>query len=156
MNLVTLGLPLLAAVGILTFGNPAPRSDSSAPATIDLAAPQGGGPVFSLRSLQGHHGFSYSGTILGVGPIASSGPIFFDGQGGLSASYSTVVNGITFHGSFVGTYAVHADGSGAVTLVLPLLGLQSHGDFVLVDEGKGTFFNSTDAGFSISGATRKM
>ena len=100
--------------------------------------------------------FTYSGTILGLGPIAASGPIHFDGRGNLSASYSTNVNGIQFRGTFVGTYTVEADGSGSVTLQLPRLGIQSHGDFVLVDDGRGTFFSCTDTGFSITGETRRQ
>jgi hypothetical protein len=150
MNLLTLGLPVLAA-GFLAFGSTPAWS-----ATAAASTPQGRGPDWNLRSLHGHHGFTYDGVILGVGPIASSGPIFFDGNGNLSASYSTAVNGVTFRGSFTGTYTVRPDGSGSVTLVLPLLGLESHGDFVLVDSGNGTFFSSTDGGFSITGSTRRM
>lgn len=160
MNLLPLALPLLATLGVFTFSTtmevaPAPLPASAAAA----AAPQGGphqGPNYNLRSLRGDHGFTYDGTILGIGPIASSGPIRFDGQGNLSASYSTAVNGVTFRGTFVGTYTVNADGSGSVVLGLPRLGLQAHGDFVLIDDGKGTFFSCTDAGFSIRGQTRRQ
>jgi hypothetical protein len=144
MNLLLLGLPLLAA-GALAIATP-----------LSSLAPQGNGPENPLHSLRGRHGFHYDGVILGTGPVASSGPITFDGHGNLSASYTTTIGGVTFRGSFTGTYVVHADGSGAVTLTLPLLGLQAHGDFVLVDGGKGTFFSCTDGGFSITGATRAM
>ena len=122
MNLLT-ALPLLAAAGILTFATPS--SWSSVPgASIDaaLAAPQGGGPGCSVHSLRGNHGFHYDGVILGVGPVASTGPIFFDGHGNLSASYTTTINGLTFRGSFLGTYVVAPNGSGSVTLVLPTFG----------------------------------
>jgi len=160
MNFLLLGLPLFAA-GVLTFGTPTLCSPTTADTTA-FTAPQGGGqqggqgnPNCGLHSLRGHHGFTYDGSIVGLGPIASSGPIFFDGNGNLSASYSTAVNGITFRGSFVGTYTMNTNGSGSVTLTLPLLGLQAHGDFVLIDDGKGTFFSCTDAGFSISGSTRR-
>jgi len=157
MNLLALGLPLLATAGLLTLIAPSSWSDDrTAPTSIELATPQGGGQQCSVHSLRGHHGFHYDGAILGVGPVASNGPIFFDGHGNLSASYSTAVNGITFRGSFTGTYTVAANGSGSVTLTLPLLGLQAHGDFVIVDDGKGTFFSCTDAGFSVTGGTRKM
>ena len=149
MNSMFATLPLLAAVGLLATGL-APSTAAAPSAGI----PQGGS--HSLRSLHGEHGFTYDGAILGVGPIAASGPIQFDGRGNLSASYATNVNGVQFRGTFVGTYTVNADGSGSVTLQLPRLGLQAHGDFVLVDNGKGTFFSCTDAGFSITGQTRRM
>jgi len=39
---------------------------------------------------------------------------------------------------------------------LPWLGLQSGGDFVIVDHGAGTFFTSTEMGYSVTGSTRRM
>lgn len=150
MNLKFASLPVLASIGMFTAG----LAGVSAAASR-VAAPQGG-PCHTLRSLQGSHGFTYDGTILGVGPIAASGPIQFDGRGNLSASYATNVNGVQFRGTFVGNYTVNPDGSGSVTLRLPRLGLQAHGDFVLVDDGRGTFFSCTDAGFAITGQTRRM
>ena len=158
MNLLPLALPLLATLGVFTFSTTREVAPAPLPASA-VAAPQGGphqGPHCNLRSLRGDHGFTYDGTILGIGPIASSGPIRFDGQGNLSATYSTMVNGVLFRGTFVGTYTVNADGSGTVTLNLPRLGLQALGDFVLIDDGKGTFFSCTDAGFPIRGQTRRQ
>lgn len=160
MNLLPLALPLLATLGVFTFANKTEVTPAAIPTNAAAeASPQGGhhqGPHYNLNSLRGDHGFTYDGTILGVGPIASSGPIQFDGQGNLSASYSTAVNGVLFRGTFVGTYTVNPDGSGSVTLNLPRLGLSAHGDFVLIDDGKGTFFSCTDAGFSIRGQTRRQ
>lgn len=149
MNTLALAFPLLLTAGFLSL--------AAVPQGQGQGQGQGSqGQNCNQHSLHGRHGFTYSGTILGVGPIASSGPITFDGHGHLSANYTTLVNGMPFHGSFLGTYDVQNDGSGSVTLVLPLLGLQAHGDFVLVDDGKGTFFTCTDAGFSITGQTRRM
>lgn len=153
MNLRSLGLPLLAATSLLTFAAARPAAATTTPVAVQGP---GGGQGCNQGTLHGRHGFSYDGVILGVGPIAACGPITFDGHGHLSASYSTSVNGTTFRGSFVGTYVVQPDGSGSVTLTLPLLGLQAHGDFVLVDDGRGTFFSCSDAGFSITGSTRRQ
>ncbi|MBP8299861.1 MAG: hypothetical protein KA020_05865 [Planctomycetes bacterium] len=159
MNILTVALPLLLTAGLVSFGA-APQGWGGQGSGGQGQGNQGSGNQGSgncnQHSLQGRHGFTYSGSILGVGPIASSGPITFDGHGHLSANYTTLVNGVPFQGSFLGTYDVQNDGSGSVTLVLPLLGLQAHGDFVLIDGGKGTFFTCTDAGFSITGETRRM
>ncbi len=160
MNLPILMLSSLAALGLLSLGGSGP-STIPPPATALAAVqnqnpPQGGGPNYTLQSLKGHHGFTYSGSLLSTGPVASSGPIHFDGNGNLAANYTTSINGTTFTGSFTGTYTVNPDGTGAVVLTLALLGLQAHGNFVLVDHGDGTFFTSTDAGFSVTGSTRKM
>src|SRR5262249_18709273 len=111
---------------------------------------------FSLATMKGSHGFVYSGTLTGIGPIASAGPIQFDGRGHLSADYNVTINGIFFQGSFTGTYTVNANGTGTVTLNLPKLGIQSHGSFVIVNDGDETFFTSTDPGQTITGVTEKV
>src|SRR5690349_15467138 len=41
---------------------------------------QANGKGCSLKTMQGTHGYSYSGTVLGS-PIAAAGPITFDGEG---------------------------------------------------------------------------
>lgn len=157
MQLTTVGFSLLAALGVWTLGVHEPPSRAApAAASAPLAQNPNGNQFFTLHSLRGRHGFSYDGTVQGLGPVASSGRIDFDGNGHLSADYSTSVNGTTFTGSFTGTYTVAGNGTGTVTLDLALLGLQAHGSFVLVDRGNGTFFTSTDAGFSVAGRTIEM
>jgi hypothetical protein len=117
---------------------------------------QGGQGGFGLHSLHGRYGFTYSGSTQGLGPVASSGRIDFDGFGHVSAAYTTSVNGTAFTGTFTGSYSVQSNGTGSILVDLPLLGLQSRGDFVIVDHGDGTFFTSTDAGYSVTGSTRRM
>jgi len=78
-------------------------------------------------ALRGEHGFSYSGTVHGIGPVASSGRIDFDGRGHASAWFTTVVGGAVFQGSFVGSYDV-----------------------------RGTFFTCTDPGYTVTGTTKRM
>lgn len=155
MNHRTLAFSLFAALGLWTLQDRAPRPGDLASTTAVVAASLQGDQPATLQSLRGPHGFSYSGSVGGTSDVASSGLIHFDGRGNLSATYSTSVGGTTFQGSFVGTYTVHPDGTGAVVLDLPRLGLQAHGDFVLVDNGRGTFFMSTDQGFSVAGSTRR-
>ena len=92
----------------------------------------------------------------GVGPVASSGRIEFDGNGGLAATFTTSVAGKTFTGSFTGSYTVQPDGTGTVLVDLPWLSTQARGDFVIVDHGDATFFTATDAGYSVTGSTREM
>jgi hypothetical protein len=145
MHLPTIALALLAAVGASTFGG------SASPLT-----PAAQSASYSTRSLRGSHGFTYSGSLLAAGPVASSGRIDFDGNGHLRAVYTTSVNGTPFFGRFSGNYTVNPDGTGSVLLRLPRLGLEARGDFVLVDHGRGTFFTSTDAGFAVTGTTKEM
>ena len=141
---------LLLLLGLWTLGGPAagPSSASAAPAAI--------GQDYGLHSLSGAHGFSYSGSAAGLGEVASSGRIDFDGAGGLSAVFTTSVGGTAFTGSFVGTYRVNADGTGSIVIHLPWLGTRAHGDFVIVEHGAGTFFTATDRGYSVTGRTSRM
>jgi hypothetical protein len=168
-RIMTLALSAIAAVGLLGLGvctawsggpghgpdvlvaEAGARGDAQAPALERNKADQ-----FSLATMKGSHGFVYNGTIAGSGPIASAGPIVFDGRGQLSANYNVTINGILFQGSFSGTYTVNANGTGTVTLNLPRLGIQSHGSFVIVNHGDETFFTSTDPGQTVTGFTKKM
>ena len=96
-----------------------------------------------------------SGTVMGA-EIAAAGPITFDGYGSLHATYNVNLGGKSFKGGFTGTYIVNDDCTGTVTLHLPILGLSSNGSFVIVNDGKETFFTGTDTGVAITGATKHL
>jgi hypothetical protein len=145
---LTLALSAIVAVGLLAFGVGTAWSGG--------AVEQHNVNQFSLATMKGTHGFVYNGTLTGIGPIASAGPIVFDGRGHLSADYNVTIDGTLFQGSFTGTYTVNANGTGTVTLNLPRLGIQSHGSFVIVNDGNETFFTSTDPGQTVTGVTKKM
>lgn len=152
-------LASLATFGMLSLGgDPAVASTTPVPVVAEAAppAPQGGHASFDNRSLRGPHGFTYSGSHATLGGIASSGIIRFDGLGGVRADYTTSVGGVTFTGTFLGTYNVNPDGTGSIVVNLPWLNTNGHGNFVLVDRGEGTFFTSTDRGYSVTGSTRRM
>lgn len=159
MNLPTLILSSFAALGIMTLKVP-DLSTGHTPSEAALSAPQpptqGGHPSYSVKSLREPHGFSYSGSHKTLGPIASSGRMHFDGRGNMGAEYTTVVNGVTFTGSFTGTYTVNPDGTGSIVVFLPWLNTHAHGNFVLVDDANGSYFTSTDPGYSVTGSTRKQ
>lgn len=145
----------LAALGVGAVGWFAPAAQPALSIAAPIAPSSAGAP-YDLGSLHGAHGFSYSGTRVGVGVVASSGRIEFDGAGGLSASFTTSVNGNVFNGRFTGSYLVRGDGTGSVLIDLPWLLTQSRGTFVILDNGAGTYFTSTDAGYSVTGTTRQM
>ncbi len=147
-------LASLATLGALSLdARRRPLPDLAAPLAVVAQNPQQG---WSERSLRGAHGFTYSGSHRTWGAIASSGVIRFDGFGGATADFATSVGGTTFTGTFRANYRVDANGAGSIVIHLPWLNLQGHGNFVLVDRGEGTFFTSTDAGYSVTGSTRRM
>jgi hypothetical protein len=155
-------LSLLAAAGLLTLctvafyralvpnahagGAGDPQSNSSGKAHAKPC---------SLSTIEGTHGYTYSGTVL-AGSIAAAGPITFDGEGNLSADYTASVGGVTHQGKFKGTYTVNPDCTGSATLHLPLLNLETSGTFVIVNDGDGTFFVGTDAGITVNGITKRQ
>jgi hypothetical protein len=105
--------------------------------------------------MKGTHGYSYNGTVNGS-PIAAVGPITFDGDGNLSATYTVSLGGKKFEGAFTGTYEVNLDCTGTVTLHLPVLGVTSNGSFIIVNDGRETFFTGTDAGVTVTGVTKRL
>ncbi len=109
----------------------------------------------SPRTMKGTHGYSYQGTVLGKA-ITAAGPITFDGRGSLFATYNVNLGGMPFKGQFIGTYTVADDCTGTVMLQLPVLGISTNGSFVIVSEGKETFFTGTDNGVAITGETKKQ
>lgn len=143
-------LSVLACLALWVVSSLALVPSASAVAPAVLPAEHG------LHSLRGPHGFTYSGSVAGLGPVASSGRIDFDGFGGVDAVFTTSVAGHAFTGSFQGTYSVNADGTGSIVLDLPWLGVQAGGDFVIVEHGAGTFFTATDGRYSVTGSTKRM
>jgi hypothetical protein len=150
MKLPILPLTLLVVAGLWIV------SGATWPAAPASALQGKGKGKYDTNSLKGAHGFSYSGSIDGMGAVASSGRIDFDGKGGVEAVFTTSVGGLPFTGSFEGTYTVNTDGTGSVVVDLPWLGVKSGGDFVIVDHGDGTFFTSTETGYSVTGSTRRL
>ena len=147
---------MIAILGVGALAWLAPTTSTTLATASAPAAIVQGHNNYGLHSLHGSQGFSYAGTRIGVGPVASSGRIEFDGAGNLSAVFTTSVNGMAFTGTFTGSYTVQGDGTGSVVIDLPWLGTQAHGNFVIVDRGNGTYFTSTDAGYSVTGTTQRM
>jgi hypothetical protein len=136
-----------AVAGTVVAATGGAKEDASEP-------PPGKG--FTLATLKGDHGYSYSGAVIGVGPITTTGLISIDGAGNLAANYVVSVNGVIVRGSFTGTYTVNPDGTGLVRLVLPLSGSSLNGSFVIVDNGDGTLFTNNDPGIAITGFTKRV
>jgi hypothetical protein len=110
----------------------------------------------SLRTLNGCYGFTFSGTILGLGPIAGIGVINYDGQGHATLTQTLNVNGSGgIRDAVTATYTVNPDCTGS-EVVTQTDGSLTHIDFVIVNNGKEILTLPTDPGSVITGTAKKQ
>jgi len=109
----------------------------------------------SNASLQGSFGYTSTGTLLAsipglppplAGPFAEVGRQTFDGKGNTDATATLSANGNIQAVTIAGTYTVNPDCTGTMTLNVSPLGVISHLDFVIVDDGAGLRAIVTDSG----------
>lgn len=154
---ITIGLTTLSllAITLITVFSKAPNVQPVQESSFTQSYESLRARPCSPRTMRGTHGYSYHGTVMGKA-ITAAGPITFDGRGSLFATYNVNLGGVPFQGRFIGTYTVNDDCTGTVTLQLPLLGISTNGSFVIVNDGRETFFTGTDNGIAITGVTKKL
>jgi hypothetical protein len=109
----------------------------------------------TLGTMMGAHGYSYSGNVMGSA-IAVAGPINFDQQGNISGAYNGTLGGKPLQGNLSGNITVSNNCTGTVRVDLPIAGVSANGTFVIVNDGKETFFTATDMGIAVTGTTKKL
>jgi hypothetical protein len=102
-------------------------------------------------SLQGSFGFTSTGTLALppplAGPFTEIGRQTFDGRGNTDATATLSANGNIVSGvTLQGTYLVNPDCTGSMTLFVSPIGVTSHVDFVIDDDGAELRAIITDAG----------
>ena len=156
---ITISLTTISLLALTLFAVFSKAPNLPAVQAQEVSSAQGGDRdrdrPCSPRTLKGAHGYSYQGTVLGKA-ITAAGPITFDGRGSLRATYNSSLAGIPFSGRAIGTYIVNDDCTGTLRLQFPALGVSANGSFVIVNEGKETFFLSTDENIAVIGVTKKQ
>jgi hypothetical protein len=110
----------------------------------------------SLRTLNGCYGFTFSGPILGFGPIAGIGVENFDGQGHATITQTRNINGSgPIRDTVTATYTVNPDCTGT-NVITQTDGTLTHIDFVIVDHGKELLTLPTDPGAVLTGSLKKQ
>jgi len=112
----------------------------------------------SDASLHGSYGLHATGTVLGVGPFAAVGVFSFDGNGHLTGTLTSRVNGNTFSKeTLTGAYTVTPDCFVSDTWDFDS-GETSQHEAVVVDNGRGYFILNTTVGAPnvISGVAQKQ
>lgn len=120
----------------------------------------------TLSTLRGGYGYTSTGTLLPAyvapetflaGPFAEVGRQTFDGMGNTKAIASLSANGNPVQDvSIYGTYVVHQDCTGSMTLVVPALQATVHADFVIDHHGTEIRAIVTDANLIESRVYRKQ
>jgi hypothetical protein len=109
----------------------------------------------SAASLHGTFGFTATGTVDGVGPVARVGWETFDGEGNASGTVTTSLNGSVSPSTFTATYTVNPTCTGTATENDSNLGLV-HDDLVIVDAGREIQAISADQGGTVTAVWKKQ
>ena len=98
-------------------------------------------------TLRGTYMIHTTGTIVGVGPIASNGTLTFDGKGNVVNVFSGSINGEIQRGvTWTGTYTVNPDCTGIAIVN------GTHADLVVMPDGSTWSAISTDPGLVLLGS----
>jgi hypothetical protein len=99
---------------------------------------------------------TFSGNILGFGPIAGIGVTNYDGQGHSTTTQTLNINGSGgIRTTVTETYTVNPDCTGS-TVITQVDGSLTHIDFVIVNHGKEILTLPTDPGAVITGSSKKQ
>jgi hypothetical protein len=100
----------------------------------------------------GTYGMSGTGTIVGLGLIAVSGVITYDGNGNVSVTATASVNGTIYRGSTsTGTYTVNPDCTGSF-----IQSNGSHYDFWVTPDGSMSTWIQSDTGTVVTGSEHRL
>src|SRR6266542_4134818 len=110
----------------------------------------------SQRTLNGSYGDTFSGTIVGFGPIAGIGVTNFDGRGHFTGTDTVNINGSGgIPEMSTGTYTVNSDCTGSTVQTFPDGRVVSL-SLVIISHGKEYLFLNTAPGVVITGSSKKQ
>jgi hypothetical protein len=115
-----------------------------------LSASDHGDRPCSNRTLKGDYGLYADGTVIGVGPNAVIALFTYDGEGNLTGTGTSKVNGNVSHFTLTGTYSVDEGCNAAETVLFPSGATATH-QSVIVDNGNEFFFLNSTPGTATSG-----
>jgi hypothetical protein len=149
---------LLSAVGLLLAGYVmSPKLNQVTRAHAIVRADDGG--TCTLANAAGRWGHSYSGSIVGFGPVASVGSFVQDAAGNVNGTQTRSFAGNVAQETIKGNIDVHADCTTAATINVYQNGVfqrTAELDGVLVDHGRGVKAIFKTAGTVITIDARKI
>ena len=111
------------------------------------------------RTVVGNWGYTATGIRTGVGPVAAVGTFTIDADGNVLDGRQTIsFNGLVVQETYVGTYTLNEDCTGAavLTVVSPVLNRTSHVSFVDVDDVNEERAIFTDPGTIITLEAKRL
>lgn len=156
-RLKRIGLFALAVALLLTGYVFSPGLNPVAPAPTVVHADDAG--ACTLANAAGRWGHSYSGTIVGFGPVASVGSFVQDAAGNVNGTQTRSFAGNVAQETIKGIINVHADCTTAATINVYQNGVfqrTAELDGVLVDHGRGVKAIFKTAGTVITIDARKI
>jgi hypothetical protein len=152
----TLTAAILLCAGLLGLGMIHQGSHQSLVPTVQ--AQTGDSPFDRVRTrvctsgvAEGRYGYTFNGTIVGVGTTTAVGVLTVDSLGNLSFADTQSINGQVNRRTFTGTYTINADCTGRAVFSTGLTG-----DFVLTDQGREIRVIITTSGTVISGEGKRL
>jgi hypothetical protein len=114
----------------------------------------------STETLEGCYATNITGSIVAsapiIGPFADVGVLTFDGDGNVSRTGTTSMNGTITQGlQLTGTYTVNPDCTGSYTLQLPN-NISATSNFVIDNEGREIQIINVTTGRVLSGVAKKQ
>jgi hypothetical protein len=113
----------------------------------------------SLRSARGVYGFALVGSVVGIGPISTSGITEFDGAGNDTGAFVVTTADSAQRFTFAGVYTANRDCTGTATLNItpPVFGRSVlHFTAVGVDNEREIKWLITDPGVILAGTLTKQ
>ena len=124
------------------------------PVSIILQARAGDAEALCPRgdaTLRGTYMSMGGGTVIGVGPVAFIGTLYFDGNGGGTNPFTRSLNGVIFRADAPVTYTVNSDCSGTLTLAGTITL-----DIRISPNGSKVDYIETVAGTVVSGSASRV
>jgi hypothetical protein len=112
----------------------------------------------SVRSLDGVYAIEFSGSFIGVGPVATLGTIRLDGAGNFEVTDTASFNGVIVDRVGAGTYTVESDCTGSATVLYSVgqPGRQATFNFVISNQGRDVSLIGTTPGGIVSGSAKPI
>jgi hypothetical protein len=145
LSTATVSVAALAVLSLDRQVSPIPQAQAQG-LTAESLCPRGNATLRGVYMSRG------GGTVIGLGPVAFQGTIYLDGKGGVVNPFTISFAGTISRQSPPGTYVLHSDCSGTMTLGGGAFNL----DIRVSPDGNRLDYIQTDPGTVVSGTSSRV